>query len=447
MSGLIPAGEGVVAGWGGLGVPGSEIGGEDFRKASLKADIGRGWGRAYGDAACPPPGGVAAVSLDANRILGFDETNGVLRAEAGMDLLSLKRLLLPRGWFVPVTPGTQFVTLGGAVASDVHGKNHHVAGTFGQHLTSVELMVANGDVLHISPEHHPDLFWATVGGQGLTGHIQAVSVRMERVPSPWIMGESRRVADIDELLAGLRDAAAKWPMTVSWLDALSTGKNLGRGILTCGRWATAEEAPRKLPKDGLQLAVPFRFPGWILNDLTMKAFNFAYYWKHFQEKKEGIMHPDPFFYPLDAIHSWNRIYGRRGFTQHQCVIPDEAGMDAKRRYIELLAKLGGTSFLCVIKDCGPQGQGMLSFPMQGMSVALDIPLRKDTQEIVDQLNRYVLDHGGRIYLAKDTFTRAADYRAMDPRVDDFLAVRHKWDPDLRFRSALSMRLFGDPPPR
>ena len=442
---LLPAGPGRLAGWGGLGVEGREVRGEDLARITAGASLSRGLGRAYGDSALPAPGQdwVASTVL-ADRILAFDETTGILRGEAGLSLRDLRRLLLQRGWFVPVTPGTQFVTLGGAIASDVHGKNHHGAGTIGRHVRSLVMRVADGRILHVSRDQYADLFCATLGGQGLTGHVLEVELAMEKVPSPWIFQETERVPNIERFVEALEQAGPRWPFTVGWIDCLSKGRNLGRGQLVKGRWAEPGEGPATHPGEPLRVTFPFALPGWALNDYTVGAFNQLYYWRQPQRWKVGIAHPEPFFYPLDGIHQWNRMYGKRGFTQHQIVIPREAGTGAVVRYMELLSKLGGASFLCVIKDCGAQGEGLLSFPKPGMSVALDIPITSGTQHFVDQLNRFALDVGGRIYLAKDTFTRAEDFRAMEAdRLPRFLDVRRKWDPDLTLRSAQSVRLLGD----
>lgn len=418
--------------------------GDDLDSLTENAVLCRGMGRSYGDAALPPPGVTEIVGTEyANRMIRFDKDTGTLTAQAGLSLTDLKQVFLPHGWFTPVTPGTQFVTLGGMVGSDVHGKNHHVAGTIGRHVQSLRMRVAGGEIVECSRQRHPDLFCATLGGQGLTGHILDVSLKLEKVPSPWIYQESERIGDIETFIHELKESGREFPFTVGWIDCLAQGENLGRGILIKGRWATPAEAPRTFPQPKGGPAVPFNCPDWLLNDFTVSAFNTAYYWKHWQEKRVGIAHPQPFFYPLDAIQHWNRMYGSRGFTQHQAVIPDDAGLPAMREYVELIAALGGASFLCVIKDCGPEGEGLLSFPKPGMSVALDLPIRSDTQRIVDTLNKFVIKHGGRIYLAKDTFTRPEDYAAMDPRLDHFLEVRRKWDPDATIRSALSVRLFGD----
>jgi FAD/FMN-containing dehydrogenase len=330
------------------------------------------------------------------------------------------------------------------VASDVHGKNHHCDGTFGNHVRALKMRIADGRVLECSPRVRPDLFWATVGGMGLTGHILEVEFAMKRIPSPWIYAHSERVPNIDDFILKLKAAAKTWPMTMGWIDCLSRGKAMGRGILLCGRWAEPSEAPARAPKPKPAISMPFVLPEFVLNRASMRAFNELYYRRHWRRTKVGIVHPEPFFWPLDAIRNWNRMYGPRGFTQYQCVLPDEAGPQAARRFLETLTSLGGASFLCVIKDCGPEGKGMLSFPRSGISIALDIPVRSGTQELVDRLNERVLEEGGRMYLTKDTFTRAEHFAAMERRLAAFMAVRRKWDPHLRLKSAQSVRMLGDP---
>lgn len=434
----------MIAGWGMLPVPGHELRSEDLEAATEHAVLTRGLGRSYGDSSLPPPGVSEVVATPlADRILKFDPGSGVMRAEAGFSLYEMNRLFLRRGFFTPVTPGTAYVTLGGMVASDVHGKNHHVAGCFGEHVRALKLRVADGRILECSREVEPELFHATIGGMGLTGHILEVEFTLEKTPSPWIKYESVRVPNIDAYVDALKESAKGWPMTVGWIDCVRGGASMGRGVLQKGRWAEPGEAPAKPPREKPKLAVPFLLPNWLINPLTIRAFNFLWYWKHFQQLKRGIMHPDSFFYPLDMVLHWNRIYGRRGFTQYQCVLPDRAGRGAARRFLEILTKEGGASFLCVIKDCGPEGRGMLSFPMSGMSIAVDMAVTKRTQSIIDTLNKFVISEGGRMYLTKDAFTRAEDFRQMEPRLESFLAVRRKWDPEGKLKSAQSVRMFGD----
>jgi FAD/FMN-containing dehydrogenase len=433
-----------IAGWGRQYVSGTELTPEDLRAAPRV--LFRGLGRSYGDSSLPAASNPVVVNTTrATRILGFDADTGLLRAESGLSLHELNRIFLSRGWFVPVTPGTQMVTLGGMVAADVHGKNHHVDGCIGQHLTRLVLRVADGRVLECGPDLERELFLATVGGMGLTGQILEVELPLQRIPTPWIWQESERVDDIDEYVEKLKAAALEWPMTVGWIDCLSRGKHLGRGILMKGRWAQTHEAPTTFPRELPSLRFPLQAPEALLSSLTVKAFNFGFYWKHLRRTRSALTDPFSFFYPLDFVQDWNLVYGPRGLTQYQCVLPDSAGKGAARRFLEVLTRRGGASFLCVIKDCGPQSPALLSFPMKGMSVALDIAVRDDTQALVDALNECVLSEGGRIYLAKDQFTRPEHFRGMEKRLDHFLEVRHRWDPTFTFKSAQSVRLFGDPP--
>jgi FAD/FMN-containing dehydrogenase len=434
----------LLSGWGRTGVPGREILSEDLERITKGAVLSRGLGRSYGDSSLPPPGRSEVVgTILADRILAFDPASGVVRAEAGLSLRDLHRVFMPRGFFTPVSPGTKFVTLGGMVAADIHGKSHHSTGCFGAHVRSLKMRVADGRILECSPAAEPELFRATVGGMGLTGHVLEVEFTLARIPSPWIRGESERIHDIDAFIAALKDAGKTWPFTVGWIDCLSGGRAMGRGILTRGRWATPDEAPKAFPREPRPLSVPFVFPELALSRFSVRAFNELYYRQPLG--KPGLWHPDKFWYPLDQILHWNRIYGRRGFTQYQCVLPESAGRGAARRFLELLTAKGGASFLCVIKDCGPEGMGLLSFPKAGISIALDMAVRDDTQAIVDALNERVIAEGGRVYLAKDTFTRPEHFRAMEPRLPEFLRIRRLWDPESRLKSAQSVRLFGDTP--
>jgi FAD/FMN-containing dehydrogenase len=438
--------EPMLAGWGRIPVRGEERLSEDLEQLTEHAVLSRGLGRSYGDSSLPPPSvpTVATTTL-ADRLLAFDPTTGLLHAEAGLSLYTMNQVLLPRGFFVPVTPGTQFVTLGGMVASDVHGKEHHVRGCFGEHVTRLKLRVADGRILWCSDHEHPELFRATIGGMGLVGHILEVVVRMRRIASPWIAQHSCRVDDIDEYIDTLKAAAQKWPYTVGWIDCLTTGRHLGRGILMAGDWATADVAPAHPPRRLPSVTMPLELPSFALGRASVQAFNTCFYWKHLPRTRDSLISWETFFYPLDAIRKWNRMYGPRGFTQYQCVLPDSAGPGAARRMLEILTRRGGASFLCVIKDCGPEGKGMLSFPRKGISIALDIAVRDDTQALVDALNERVLQEGGRIYLSKDRYTRREHFVAMEPRLPEFQRVRALWDPQGRIRSAQSVRLFGDRP--
>jgi decaprenylphospho-beta-D-ribofuranose 2-oxidase len=433
-----------ISGWGRIPAPGREWLAEDLERATVGATLSRGLGRSYGDSSLPaqPDDKLVGTPL-ANRILSFDPETCVLRAEAGLSLAELNRLFVPRGFFSPVTPGTKFVTLGGMVASDVHGKNHHREGCFGAHVRHLRMRLADDTLIECSPTENADLFYGTIGGMGLLGHVLEVSFTLKAIPTPWLFTESERVGNIDEFLAALGRAAPAWPMTMGWIDCLSRGRHMGRGILMAGRWATASEAPHNPPEESRQKSFPVELPNWALNPLTAGLFNTAYYYRHLRRRALQVVAPDPFFYPLDAILHWNRAYGPRGFTQYQCVLPRAAGAPAVREFMALLTKLGGASPLCVIKDCGPEGKGVLSFPLEGTSIAIDMAVSPDLQRIVDRLNEFVIAAGGRIYLTKDRFTRPEHFRAMEPRLPKFMELRERWDPKRRLRSAQSVRLFGD----
>jgi hypothetical protein len=281
---------------------------------------------------------------------------------------------------------------------------------------------------------------------GLTGHILEVEFRMRRIPSPWIWAESERFESIDALIAALREASATWPYTVAWVDLLNSGGRRGRGILERGRWAERTEAPAGDPRVKRSLSVPLTCPDWLLSARLVTPLNALRYWLQGPAVKRGIVHPDAFFYPLDMLGNWNRLYGSRGFTQYQAVLPWRSDACAHERVLSAADRVGATPFLCVLKDFGREGRGSLSFPKPGLSVVLDMPIRAGhTRAVVDALNDVVAAEEGRVYLAKDALTRAEHFRAMEPRLDQWLQVRRKWDRRGAIRSAMSVRLFGDPP--
>lgn len=416
---------------------------EDLERLPDDVELTRGLGRSYGDASLPINGAAAVGTRLADRILDFDSATGRLHAEAGLSLHDLTWTFLPRGWSSPVMPGTAYITLGGMVAADVHGKEHHVSGTIGRHVERLKIRLADGDVVWAGREadDHPELFRATLGGMGLTGHVLEVVLRLRRVPTGWVYQETERIPNLQTFLDGLDAAAESWPMTMGWIDCLKSGPSMGRGILFRGRWAEPSEAPSDAPKPKPRFTMPVDLPSSLLNGLTMSLFNEALYRKHWRKTTRGVVHPEDFFHPLDKILQWNRGYGRRGFTQYQCVVPTR---DGARRVLEKLTAARAASFLCVVKDCGEQGEGLLSFPRPGTSLAIDLPIKAGIEEVVADLNRQVIAEGGRVYLAKDTFTREEDFRAMEgERLEAFEEVRRAYDPQKKLRSVLSVRLFGD----
>lgn len=436
-----------LAGWGHYPVvAGIERRGEDLERLTADVVLTRGLGRSYGDSSLPPPGRhIVAGTVLADRLLAFDAESGVLRAEAGFPLRTLNRLFLSRGWFTPVTPGTHYVTLGGMVAADVHGKNHHVAGCFGEHVRRLRMRVADGRMLECSDEVERELFRATLGGMGLTGHILEVEFQMTRVASPWMWEESEQIPNLARGLERLESASREWPYTVLWSDFLPGGAAFGRGLLMKARWAEPHEAPVNPPRWRHAPALPIWLPSGLLRPWMIGLAYLGRYWKHGPRPHAGIIHPESSFYPLDVVREWNRFYGRRGFTQYQVVLPGPYDHPRHERFTRVLRQRRAHVYLCVIKDCGAEGKGMISFPKPGVSYALDMPVGPETQAIVDALNEVAIEEGGRIYLAKDAFTRAEHFRAMEPRLAAWTAVRDRWDPARRLRSAQSVRVLGDPP--
>ncbi len=423
-------------------VDGTTIRGENLPRLSEGAQLSRGLGRAYADSALPPADSSRPVVVTpfADRILAFDPQTGVLRAEAGLSLATLREVFLPRCWFTPVSPGTRHVTLGGMVAADIHGKNHHVAGCFGEHVRALKIRTGDGEVRDVGPEREPELFFATLGGMGLTGHVLEVEVQLAKIPSPWIHESSCRQPNLEAVVQELSEASAACPMTVAWIDTSATGAKMGRGIVMRGRWATPQEAPKQPPLVQRSVAVPFDLPSGLVNPFTIKILNTGYYRLHPRKPRTRIVHPETYFWPLDMLEQWNRGFGRRGFTQFQCVLPTSAALF--RELLERFQARGGCSFVTVFKDCGEAGRGALSFPQRGTSLAVDIPMRKDgsTERLVNELIDMVIANGGRVYLAKDAFATQDQFRRMYPRWEEWLEIKRRYDPQGRLRSAQGQRV-------
>ena len=398
--------------------------------------IAHGAGRAYGDAALNSEGRVL-MTRRLDRFLAFDEETGLLESEPGASFADLLDCFLSRGWLAPATPGTAFATLGGAVANDIHGKNHDRVGSFGDHLAWIDLLLPSGEMKRVSPGEDPQLFQATVGGLGLTGVIVGLGLRMMRVPSPAVRVRERRCRDLDAFLAALAEARTRASYSVGWIDGLAKGGALGRGILE-----EAEPEPAATLADGASRAwrVPLDFPGFVLNGATVALFNAAYYRRVPANGRERVSGYRRFLYPLDSLRDWNRIYGAGGFYQFQCVLPDESAPQGLRRMLEEIAGSGRASFLAVLKTLGSEGRGLLSFPMRGHTLALDFPRRPGVEELLGRLERLTLDYGGRIYLAKDAALSSAGFRAMYPRLAEFRSVLERVDPQRRMNSDMARRL-------
>ena len=416
---------------------------EICRAPSLTA---RGLGRCYGDSACNS--NLVLSTLRLNNMVSFDMQTGVLVAESGVSLADIVTTFIPRGWFLPVTPGTTFVTLGGAVASDVHGKNHHVAGTIGQHVCWLDVLTAENGLLRCSPEEHADLFYATCGGHGLTGIVVRVALQMQPVSSAWVLQTTTRTADLRTIMQAF-EQNGDYSYSVAWIDCLKKGKNMGRSVLMCGEFANPHQITQSQrgllldPMNKRQISVPFDFPSLALNPLSVRIFNSLYYGKTPAGVTKNIVSFKTFFYPLDSIRCWNRIYGKRGFTQYQFVIPKEAAADGLPRILERIAGSGLGSFLAVLKLFGPQKHpvGNISFPTPGYTLALDFPISAKLFSLLDELDAMVLDFGGRHYLTKDSRMAPATLRkGYGQLLDDFLETTARWDPRGKFLSSQARRL-------
>jgi len=394
--------------------------------------IARGMGRSYGDSANAHK--VVGTSY-CNHFIYFDERTGKLTAESGITLREILTVIVPKGWFLPVTPGTSYVTLGGAIASDVHGKNHHIAGTFGQHVTSLNLVLGTGELLTASKHENADLFHATCGGMGLTGIIISATIQLIPIQSSFINQKTIKAGCIEsacELFEDNNDAT----YSVAWIDCLAKGKNLGRSVLMLGEHA--KEGGLEIDLKEL-VAVPFNTPAALLNSMTMKTFN-TIYWHKAKDKPHHAVPLMPYFYPLDAIGNWNRMYGKKGFLQFQCVIPKSDGVANMRKLLVEVANSGEGSFLTVLKQFGKANDSLLSFPTEGYTLALDFKLNASTMQTVRRLEAMTLDMGGRLYLTKDAVMQEATFKATYPNWKKFESVREKYGAIGKFSSAQSKRL-------
>ena len=398
--------------------------------------LAHGAGRSYGDVALND-GGHQVLTGRLDRLLSFDSGSGVLVAECGVTFDLLRRIFLPRGFACPVIPGTGAVTLGGAAANDIHGKNHDAVGSFGDHVVWIDVAVPGGGIARCSREELPELFDATIGGIGLTGLIVQMAIRMVRVPSSELMVRETRLPHIDAFLSALVEARTRSTYSVGWIDAMARGADLGRGILETAEWAPLPTPTRK-PRGGV--CVPFDLPGFALNSWLVKAFNQLYWQRVPPGGRERTMPAHRFFHPLDTVHRWNRLYGRRGFRQFQCVLPDASASQGLVSLLDATARARMSSFLAVLKTLGAEGRGHLSFPIPGFTLALDFPRRRGVDGLLAQLEKITRDHGGRVYLAKDATLSPAGFADMYPRLGSFRHVLAEIDPKRRMGSNMARRL-------
>lgn len=377
-----------------------------------------GNGRSYGDS-CLNAQGELLMTRGLDRFLNFDPETGLLVCESGVLLADILRLFVPQGWFLPVTPGTRYVTVGGGIANDVHGKNHHVAGTFGMHVERFELLRSDGTRLTCSRADNPGLFAATIGGLGLTGLITWVALRLRRIANPWIDAETVRFRNLDGFFELSDESDRDYEYTVSWIDCSGRGKRLGRGLFMRGNHAPSS-APTGLHRNR-EFTFPFVPPLSLVNPLSLKIFNTLYYHKQLATETRVLQHYEPFFYPLDGILEWNRMYGPKGFFQYQCAIPMASGREATAQLLEAIGRSGLGSFLAVLKRFGsPVSPGLMSFPLHGVTLALDFPNRGPRlHALFERLDAIVRESGGRLYPAKDGRMDGSLFRAGYPQCQAF----------------------------
>jgi len=405
--------------------------------------IPRGLGRSYGDAAVNGGQGVVNMSR-LNRMLAFDPEEGLLECEAGVSLAEIIDTFLPKGFFVPVTPGTKFVTVGGAIANDVHGKNHHCDGTFCEFVASFTLLIPSGEILTCSRDENEDVFWATAGGVGLTGIILTAQLHLMPVESAYISTDYTQCTNLDSALEAMAATDNDYQYSVAWVDCLAKGDKLGRSVLMQGNHAPADALTGARATDpfavkgGLPKVVPFHCPSFVLNPLSIQAFNTAFYAAH-PTSTGKIVDYNQYFYPLDAIHHWNRLYGKPGFAQFQATLPFES-KDGLVKILERLSQSRRASFLAVLKTFGEQNDGLLSHPMKGYTLTLDLPNRSNLTPFLHELDTILLDHGGRLYLAKDAVSTPETIAAMYPRLETFKTIQKRLDPKGVLTSSMARRL-------
>ena len=406
--------------------------------------IARGLGRSYGDPA-QNAGGAVVDMTRLNQVHAFDVQQGIITVDAGLSLDRLMRLVVPFGWFVPVTPGTRYVTVGGAIACDIHGKNHHVDAGFASHVPEFELLTPLGETVHVTPQHQPELFWATAGGMGLTGIITTATVQLLRIETAQVLVDTERHDDLDALMDAMVASDHAFRYSVAWVDLLATGRNLGRGVLYSGNHATAADlgvasadAPLALPPPA-RFSVPAGLPLSAIRRSTVAPFN-AFWFRKSPRRSQG--HPEPmsaFFHQLDHVGYVNRLYGRAGFVQHQFVVPEGAEATL-HRIIKRYSAFKAPSYLVVLKRMGPQ-PGLLSFPLAGWTLTVDVPASLEgLGELLDWIDEQVVEASGRVYLAKDARLRPELLATMYPRLEEWRAIAAQADPEHVLRSDLSRRL-------
>ena len=398
--------------------------------------ISRGNGRCYGDSALQKN---IISTLKLNKFLAFDELSGILKCESGVLLSDILEVIVPKGFFLPVTPGTKFITLGGAIASNIHGKNHHKEGAISLYIQSFEILIDNGEVISCSKNQHAEMFSNTIGGMGLTGVILSATLLLKPIETSYIVQKTIKAKNINEVIEFF-ETFKNITYSVAWIDCLAKGDKLGRSILMLGEHAKKSELETFQAKQPLsvhskkQINIPFLFPSFVLNTFSIQIFNFLFYNKQIRKEKNNIVHYNPYFYPLDAMNNWNRIYGKEGFTQYQFVIPFENGKQGLVKILTEIADSGCGSFLAVLKTFGEADaiSSPLSFPMSGYTLALDFKINNKVLNLLNDLDKIVMEYGGRLYLAKDVRMTKQTFKE---------TYKNKFSHSEKFNSLQSERLF------
>jgi decaprenylphospho-beta-D-ribofuranose 2-oxidase len=444
---MLPSTKAKLSGWGNYPVgeantisPRRDI---DFSEAlECSPLIARGLGRSYADQAMNDNGYVA-LTEHYHLFISWDQISGVLECQAGTSLEEIIRVFAPKGWFPMICPGTKYVSIGGAIANDIHGKAHHIDGSFVNSVRSFTILLADGRKVRASREQHADLFWANFGGLGLLGLILTVELQLRRIETTYFKQKSVKVHNLDHMLDTLDKYDAEYNYSVAWIDALAKGDRQGSGVISFGNPAGVQDLPGRLKDQPLKLhgnsklALPFFLPSFALNEFTVHLLNRVI--AFVQNSPKTIVHYEKFFFPLDAIHHWNRGYGKRGFIQYQFVIPEENGKEHLKEILTMIASSGCTPFLNVFKRMG-QGQGLLSFPFKGYTLAIDFPVTPALLAFTPKLDQKVLQAGGRIYLGKDAVLDERTFKEMYPQAGEWLLIKRKYDPQNQFSSNISRRL-------
>jgi FAD/FMN-containing dehydrogenase len=404
--------------------------------------IARGLGRSYADQAISKDG-YTLFCKNLNKMLHFDPQSGVLECEAGVSLEEIIGVFCPQGWFPMICPGTKFVSIGGAIANDIHGKAHHVDGSFVNCVESFKIMLASGEIEEASRTENSDLFWANFGGLGLLGIIISAKIKLRRIETSFFKQKSLVLKNMDAMIDAIDESDHHYNYSVAWINSMAKGSRLGEGVLTLGNAASISDLPTKMREKPLQLGkssnlkLPIYMPSFTLNKWTVAILNQVI---HYTQSHAGeIVHYEKFFFPLDAIHDWNKGYGKRGFIQYQFVIPTINARENIKKILQTIAQSDCVPFLNVLKKFGPQ-VGTVSFPFEGYTFAIDFPVTKNLSKLTGTLDRMVLEYGGRIYLGKDAMLQKSDFEKMYPVFEEWKKIKSKYDPQLKFHSHIGKRL-------